>query len=285
MLLIACMIGSCQKKQAEQSAAPAVYQFQLVEQWTTPQSLRVPESVLYDRDRDVLYISNINGSPLEKNGLGFISRIAPTGVILDLEWVTGLNAPKGSGIWHGKLYVTDIDELVEIAIETGQILNKFPVAGAGFLNDIAVDSIGNVFISDMSEQNSAIYKFSNGKLELWLKDPQISQPNGLFVEAGKLLVGTWDGFLKSVDLGDKTIMTIAKTGFGIDGVQSDRKGNYLVSDWQGKTAFVSASGEVKLLLDTSGSNINSADIEYIPEKQLLLIPTFFDNRIVAYLFK
>lgn len=285
MLLIACLIGSCQKKQAEQSAAPIAYQFKLVEQWATPQSLRVPESVLYDPVREILYISNINGSPLEKNGKGFISRIALSGAILDLEWVAGLNAPKGSGIWQGKLYVTDIDELVEIDIETGKILNKFPAAGAGFLNDIAVDPSGNIFISDMSEQNSVIYKFSNGSLEVWLKDPQISQPNGLFVEAGKLLVSTWDGYLKTVDLQTKAIATLAKTGFGIDGVQSDGKGNYLVSDWQGKTAFVSSSGEVRLLLDTSGSNVNSADIEYIPEKQLLLIPTFFDNRVVAYLFQ
>jgi len=285
VILIAVAIGSCQKKSDQQSPGPVAYQLKLIEQWATPQTLRVPESVLYDPAREVLYISNVNGGPLEKNGQGFISRVSLSGEILNLEWVTGLNAPKGSGIWQGKLYVTDIDELVEIDIETGQITNKYPAAGAGFLNDIAVDDSGNVFISDMSEQNSVIYKFSAGKLEPWLKVPQISQPNGLFVEAGKLLVGTWDGFLKSISLKDKTITTIAKTGFGIDGIQSDGKGNYLVSDWQGKTAFVSSAGEVKLLLDTSGSNINSADIEYVPEKQLLLVPTFFDNRVVAYLFQ
>jgi len=276
---------SCKAKQESKSVSSKTDLFKLTQKWTTSQDLKVPESVLYDEGRDILYISNINGSPMEKNGRGFISRVTLTGEIENLEWVTGLNAPKGSGISQNKLYVTDIDELVEIDIEAGVIVNKFPAENAVFLNDITVDDSGNVYISDMSKENSVIYKFSDSKLEVWLQDEQISHPNGLFAEKGKLFVGTGDGFLKSVDLNDKSITTFAKTGFGIDGVQSDGKGNFFVSDWQGKTAFVSSTGEVKELMNTADVKINSADIEFIPEKQLLLIPTFFDNRITAYEFK
>jgi hypothetical protein len=39
---------------------------------------------------------------------------------------------------------------------------------------------------------------------------------------------------------------------------------------------------VTVLIDTTNQKINSADIEYIEGKQILLIPTFFDNRVVAY---
>jgi sugar lactone lactonase YvrE len=283
--LICFVIFSCEKKQESESISSETLKLKLTQKWATTQDLKVPESVLYDADRDVLFISNVNGSPLEKNGKGFISKVTLTGEFENLEWVTGLNAPKGSGIWQNKLYVTDIDELVEIDIETGEIINKFSAENAVFLNDITVNDSGNVYVSDMSAENSVIYKFSDGKLEVWLQDEQISQPNGLFAEKGKLFVGTGDGFLKSVDLTDQSITTLAKTGFGIDGVQGDGKGNFLVSDWQGKTVFVSSSGEVRELMNTTDANINSADIEFIPEKQLLLIPTFFDNRVVAYLLE
>lgn len=283
--LVCIFIFSCEKKQQSESISSQALKFQLTQQWATLQTLKVPESVLYDANRDVLFVSNINGSPLEKNGKGFISKVTLSGEIETLEWVIGLNAPKGSGIWQNKFYVTDIDELVEIDIEAGEITNKYPAENAVFLNDITVDDLGNVYVSDMSAENSVIYKFSEGKLEVWLQDEQISRPNGLFVQKDKLFVGTADGFLKTIDLTDKSIATFAETGFGIDGVQSDGKGNFLVSDWQGKTAFVRSTGEVKELLNTTDSNINSADIEFIPEKQLLLIPTFFDNRVLAYLLE
>lgn len=276
---------SCEKKQQSESISSQALKLQLTQQWATPQMLKVPESVLYDAHRDALFISNINGSPLEKNGKGFISKVTLSGEIEKLEWVTGLNAPKGSGIWQNKFYVTDIDHLVEIDIEAGEIINKYPAENAVFLNDITIDDLGNVYISDMSEENSVIYKFADGKLEVWLQDELISRPNGLFFEKGKLFVGTGDGFLKSIDLTDKSIAMFAETGFGIDGVQSDGIGNFLVSDWQGKTVFVSSAGEVKELLNTADAKINSADIEFIPEKKLLLIPTFFDNRVVAYLLE
>ncbi len=283
--LISIFIFSCGGQQKSESISLETLRLKLTQKWATAQDLKVPESVLYDDVRDILYISNINGSPLEKNGKGFISKVTLTGEIENLEWVTGLNAPKGSGIWQNKLFVTDIDELVEINIETGEIINKCPNENSVFLNDITVDDSGNVYVSDMSAENSVIYKFTDGKLEIWLQDEQIAQPNGLFFEKGKLLVGTGDGYLKSVDLADKLITIIAETGFGIDGVQSDGKGNFLVSDWQGKTAFIRSAGEVKELMNTADSKINSADIEFIPEKNMLLIPTFFDNRVVAYLLE
>ena len=36
------------------------------------------------------------------------------------------------------------------------------------------------------------------------------------------------------------------------------------------------------LLDTTEKNINSADIGYHAKEDLILVPTFFDNRVVAY---
>ncbi|MBW1696115.1 MAG: PQQ-binding-like beta-propeller repeat protein [Deltaproteobacteria bacterium] len=255
----------------------------LTKLWETKTELRVPESVLYNPSEDIIYVSNINGKPTEKNGRGFISKVSLSGEIKVLKWATGLNAPKGSAIYRDSFYVSDIDELVEIDLKTGKVIDRYPAAGAGFLNDVAVDNEGNVYVSDMSSKNSVIYKLVQKKMVLWLKGPEISRPNGLYAEKNKLILGnSGDGTLKAINLVTKEISVVAEIGSGIDGVQSDGKGNYFISDWRGKTSCVTSSGQVTVLLDTTEQKINSADIEFIESKQILLIPTFFDNRVVAY---
>jgi sugar lactone lactonase YvrE len=258
-------------------------QYKLTKQWETEKVLQIPESVLYHESGNILYVSNINGSPTQKNGQGFISKVSLDGKIELLKWATGLNAPKGSAIYGNKFYVSNIDELVEIDLETGKILAEYPATGAKFLNDVATDASGNVYVTDMSSENSAIYKLSQGKMTVWVKGKEIVNPNGLFMEEKRLVVGnSGDGSLKAVNLADKTISTIAKVGSGIDGLRSDGKGNYFISDWKGKTSLVTASGEIIVLIGTTASKVNSADLEYIKSRRLLLIPTFFDNRVVAY---
>ncbi|MCI0494958.1 hypothetical protein L0Z72_08110 [candidate division KSB1 bacterium] len=285
-VLIILVVISCGKKQETKpkSEIPAlkISKFVAIEKWATEPKLQTPESVIYDPDRDMLYVSNINGGPLIRDGNGFISQVTMTGEIAKLEWVTNLNAPKGSAIWNNKLYVADIDELVEIEIETGKILNRYSAPNAKFLNDVTVDQKGNIYISDTSFLNNIIYIFNDNKISVWLQSENIAQPNGLFAEKDELIVGLGSRSLKAIKFSDQAFRDIAATGFAVDGVQGDGHGNYFISDWMGKTAFVTASGEIKQLLDTSESKINSADIEYIPSKNLLLIPTFLDNRVVAY---
>jgi len=257
--------------------------YKVTKQWETQQELRIPESVLYDEARDILYVSNINGKSAEKNGQGFISKVSLDGKIEVLQWVKGLNAPKGMALFKDKLYVADIDRVVEIDVERGKVTAYHPAPGAQFLNDVAVDASGNVYMSDMSSANSVIYQLSNGAMTVWVKGPEINMPNGLYMEEKRLLVGNFaDRSLKAVTLADKSIRTLVKVGSPIDGLRGDGKGNYFISDWQGKTSLVTASGHIIVLIDTTASHINAADLEYIPSKRLLLIPTFSDNRVVAY---
>jgi hypothetical protein len=63
-----------------------------------------PESAIHDDAADVYLVSNVNGNPAALDNNGFISRIAPSGVILQLSWIRGgvggvtLNGPKGMAI-------------------------------------------------------------------------------------------------------------------------------------------------------------------------------------------
>ncbi|MEP0712750.1 MAG: ATP-binding protein, partial [Algoriphagus sp.] len=58
-------------------------------------------------------------------------------------------------------------------------------------------------------------------------------------------------------------------------------GNYVASRWAGEIYFVSGDGET-LLLDTKSEESNTADIGFIPEDNIVLVPTFFKNKVVAY---
>ncbi len=255
----------------------------LVKQWEIGQGLKVPESIVFSEPENVIYVSNINGKPMEKNGKGFISKISLNGDMIDLKWATGFNAPKGMAIFGRTLYVSDIDQLVAVDLETGGISKRYPAPGAIFLNDVAADDKGRVYVSDTSKQNSAIYRLAHGRLTQWLKNEAIKNPNGLFVEDGKLIVGnSGDGSLKIIRLADGSVQSVIKAGCGIDGLQPDGRGNFIISNWRGKTILINPSGKTTLLMDTTDQKINSADLVYLKKINLLIIPTFFDNRIVAY---
>ncbi|MBL7684856.1 MAG: ATP/GTP-binding protein, partial [Deltaproteobacteria bacterium] len=80
--------------------------------WTSPALLKQPESVVYDSKNKRFFVSNIDGQPLDKDGHGFISILNEDGNVQKLDWVNGLNAPKGLCLTPSHLYVTDIDQFV-----------------------------------------------------------------------------------------------------------------------------------------------------------------------------
>lgn len=255
----------------------------LTKLWETQPGLLVPESVLYHKPSQTLFVSNINGKPLEKNGQGFISKLSLDGKIKELSWATGLNAPKGSVIYKDSFFVSDIDRLVEIDMKTGKIKTTYPAPGARFLNDVEADAQGNIYVSDYDKETGAIWRLSKGTFAIWLKSPDISSPNGLHMMEKKLIVGSsGDGIIKSIRIEDKTVVSFINVGRGIDGLRPDGKGNYIISDWEGRTAIAYATGNVALLMDTREQKINSADLEYVIDKKMLLVPTFFHNTVAAY---
>ena len=93
--------------------------------WETEKVFELPESVIYDSKNDVLYVSNITDHPFKKDGTGYISKIGLDGTIIEKKWVDNLNAPKGLTISKEKLYIADVDELVEVDIATAKVTNKY----------------------------------------------------------------------------------------------------------------------------------------------------------------
>lgn len=259
--------------------------------WETPAQLRTPESVLYEPTENVLLVSNMDGKPDEKDGQGFISKVSPVnGTIIELNWATGLNAPKGMAVSsdNGKLYVSDITDLVEIDIANGQITNRYNAPGSAFLNDVVSDEQGNIYVSDTG--TNAIYKLDNNNkssLQIWLQNPELNSPNGLYIDStiNKLVVTSLGGSLSLVDLDSKTISNLGtQVPVGsLDGVEADTTENlYYVTDWTaGKVYAVNSDGTgYRTLIDLQKQG--TADLEYIASERMVIIPLMQDGKLAAY---
>lgn len=277
--LLALAVGSAQ------AAGPAPV-------WTTA-GFANPESVVYSSLQKVLYVSNVNGKPDAKDGNGFISQVGLDGRVIKREWLKGLHAPKGLAYLRGFLYVTDIDQLLEVDTGNGRITRRFKAAGAQFLNDVAVTPRGTVFVSDML--TNTIWRLQGDHFTPWLKDDALQMPNGLAWDGGKLIVASWGvglkpdlstettGYLQSVDAETKAITArFAPIPLGnLDGVVANGKGGYVVSDhMRGNVFKIGADGQPNLWLQLTPG---TADIGAAPG--LIVLPQMSENTLSAYSYK
>jgi sugar lactone lactonase YvrE len=277
--------------------------------WETPTELKTPESVIYEPNGNVLFVSNIDGPPDRKDKQGFISKVSPlNGSIIELNWVTGLDAPKGMTIINNNnnnkiLYVSDITDLLEIDINSGKIINRYNAPGSAFLNDVASDNQGHIYVSDTV--TNIIYRLdakslrnssnNNTSLQVWLQSPELNGPNGLYVDNtnNKLIVVSSGAFskpggsIKVVDLQNHTISSLGKEGTavpigGLDGIEADTTGrHYYVTDGAaGKLYVVDSNGTGYETLDLQKRG--TADLGIILDQDMIIIPMIQDNKLEAY---
>ncbi|HEY0109072.1 MAG TPA: hypothetical protein VGB67_05535 [Fibrella sp.] len=276
LLLISLLLRTASSVQAQTIALKPV--------WETDTTLRTPECVLFDPAKNVLYVACINGNPTLENKGSYLTKLSPDGKVIQLKFTENLNSTKGMGILGDKLYVTEMTNVVEIALSSGKILNRYPIEGAKFLNDIAIDTRnGVVYITDSND--SKIWALTKGKASLVLAGAPLKGPNGLLFENNQLLIGNGDGSLLTMDPGTKKLGTIAKGMGGIDGIIALGNKQYVVTEWGGKIWHIQADGTTELKMDTSTAKINSADIGYNPTTKMLYVPTFFHNTVKAYSLK
>jgi DNA-binding beta-propeller fold protein YncE len=245
--------------------------------WETGPMLKTPESVFYDSALDQIYVSNINGKPTDKDGNGFISLVNTDGSIKVLQWITGMDAPKGLALEGNLLYVTDIDRIHVIDITTSKIINTILVPGASFLNDMVLMSPSSFVISDMG--NNQLLQFDGERSRVMLEGGLLSAPNGLATSNGKLYVGTKENLLVYLPERNELEIFIPNTG-SIDGLIPIGSDRFIISDWSGKISLISKN-QIETLQNTADINIQAADLGYIPAQKLILVPTFFNNRLIA----
>ena len=282
-VLMVILAMGCNAPKTSDSASETDTQptYALSEVWRTDTILKTCESVLYDGTRQQLFVSCINGMPSDKDGKGFIALLDPKGKTKELEWVTGLDAPKGMAVQGNSLIVTNIDELVMIDIEEAQIVERIPVPGSSFLNDVAVGMDGTIYFTDSDK--GIVWALRDGELKEWVNEG-LGRPNGLYIEKDRvLLTSSASQDLRIIDkeTAEYEIVT-TEIGHG-DGIEfTGTEGHYVVSSWSGEVFLILPDYSKISLLKTSDQEINSADIGFNIQDQVVYVPTFFDNRVVAY---
>ncbi len=278
ILLVSCN-SSSNKKQTALTGEDTQYKLDLI--WESDTTLRTPESVLLDHKRNILYVSNVNENPWEQDGNGFISKMDRNGKIIDLKWIEGLNGPKGMGINGQSLFVADINLLVEIDIETGQIKSSAKLEGSPDLNDITVADDGTVYVSGSG--SNSIYKLENEKLVPVFTGNEGERFNGLFWEKDRMLLLTSNSSIYyEIPWETMEAKVIGENMGHGDGIAPVGNGAYLATNWAGEISHVSSDGEITRLLDTRGIEENAADIDFCMQEQILYVPTFFKNQVKAY---
>jgi len=257
--------------------------------------LETPESVLYDPDADVYLVSNIVGSPLEKDGKGFISRLSPEGKVVALKWIDSgkngvtLNAPKGLAIAGGRLYVADIDTVRAFDIKTGAPKGDFSVAGALFLNDVAPAPGGGVYVSDSGLEaapsglkptgHAGVYRVTaDGQVKTVIAGTAMPAFNGVAVYDGRVFTVPFDAdtLLEIVD--GKLVTRARLPKGGLDGLVRLPDGRWAASSWEGKAIY---AGPLTGPFVPVVENVTSpADIGLDTKRHRFLIPIFTGNEVV-----
>jgi sugar lactone lactonase YvrE len=261
--------------------------------WTVSTGLDSPESAYYHRPTNSIFVSNINGQILEKDGNGYLTRIASGGKVIGEKWAAGLNAPKGIRSVGNTIWVADIDEVVGFDVVAGgsRLAGRVKVEGAQFLNDLAAGPDGTLYVSDSNQ--SRIYMIKDGKSSIFVEIADAGeQPNGLLGDGDRLILGTigrgpGGGKLLAFDLKtrNRTQLTTESVG-GVDGIEPAEKGAYFVTDVIGRRLLHVASGgtvTTLLLFDQAGADFGiQGKSQQFVEAGIAFVPFLFANSVSAY---
>ena len=231
-----------------------------------------PESVRYDAQQDVFFVSNITGYGSFKDGNGYINRVSAADPASAIVFVQGgandvtLHAPKGLALSGDTLWVADIDVLRAFDRNTGAPLASIDFApqGAVMLNDIAVAPDGSLRITDTGIQMipegvrhtgpDRIFKVGPGRaISVVAEGPELRQPNGItWDEAGKRwIVVSFDSFvgeIATIAEGDSARRVVRRGKGRLDGVEVLANGDILFTSWiDSSLRVLDASGEKALL--------------------------------------
>lgn len=272
-VLLGCTGTQQNKETAEAPVSPA-----LALAWKTDTAFTGSESTLYDPATDVIYVSNGNTKAGEKDNDGFISVLNPDGTVRDLKWVEGnLHAPKGMALLNGKLYVTDIDEIKIIDVASASIEKTVPVDSAIFLNDLATDG-QQLYFSDSRAGKIYSMTAEGSYTSVSSANPNV---NGLECHDGHLYALDGEGLKKFSNDGNYTQETINAEVTGGDGLVILNDSTFIASRWHGEIFFI-RGGETTVILDTQTEKSNTADIGFVSDKNLVIVPTFLKNEVAAY---
>ncbi len=277
-LLAACKSPKSNEEMVQQAPdTPTVKTHKLVQKWETDTILKTPESVFYDAKNQVLYVANMDGDAWAKDGKGSISKVGLDGTIINAEWVKGLNAPKGMGLWNDRLFVADLTQIAIINISSGAIEGSIRVAGSKGLNDLSIDATGVIYVTD--SQGKRLYRVENNSTTIVLDSLQ--GPNGVLVRGADLYILNAGAMYKVNKNKSLSMITDGLEG-GADGIENVKEDDFILSCWAGTVWYLNSDGRKEMVYDGKSLGKNTADIGFDPVSKMVYVPTFFKNSVIAF---
>ncbi|MGH2658060.1 MAG: hypothetical protein ACRDIZ_15445 [Actinomycetota bacterium] len=250
----------------------------------TAKGFAFPESVAYDPQAKVLYVSEFGSvlKPAEKDGKGRISKVSLTGEIMEKQFLPApggeaLNKPKGIWVEGDRLWVTDIDVVWVFDLKTRRG-EKIALPGIQFANDVAV-SRGALYVSD--NRADQLYRVEPADVLEMNGEPKVTRvlqgksinPNGVYpAKDGSLLIVGFASAdkprgLHSLSAGGE-VKALTKDLGRLDGLYQMDDGTLLITDWNsGSLLRWSAKGAETLAKGFKGP----ADFGVVSEANGLLV--------------
>jgi hypothetical protein len=263
-----------------------------IKPWFVRDGFVAPEAVRYDPDQDVYFVGNWGpGAASATDNNGYISRMKPDGQIENLKFIAGganrvvLHAPRGMYIVGDTLWVADADAVRGFNRRTGEKLANvdFSALDRGFLNDVAADATGTVYVTDTGRNKLYKVQGANGPT-LVVSDSALGSPNGITWDSAnnRFIIVPYGGFkgIRAWTPGASTMTVLGmSTGAKYDGVEVLSGGRVLVSSQADSSLHLFSGGEGHAIIHTLGP---PADIAVDTKRNRVAVPVVGLNHVEIY---
>ena len=257
-----------------------------------------PESAYFytsgSTDPGVYFISSTNG-----NEMGWVSKLAADGSMIDSRWATNIRNPMGMRVSGKRLWVNNITEIIGINLKDPSDRIVYSIDDAILLNDLATDSSGYAYLSDSMNSRVVRIDLATGENSTFISTLP-SSPNGLLVHGDKLYIASWgimseqpeeraewitqtagDLYWVSLKQSENVRHIVAPELGNLDGVEIDQQGNIYVSDWEnGKLYKISSSN--KTVIELGQYKQGLADLGLNSLTGELVLPVMLSSEVLFY---
>jgi len=258
------LLAACADAQPEPVAADIA--------WIAEGEFCEPETVLPLPD-DTLLVSNV--CDFRERGNGFLTLLDADGQPLDWRVVDGLDAPLGMALSGDHLYVVDMNRLLILRWPGYERLEVIEL-DTTVANDVAVTPDGIAYVTDTAKHQVIEVRPDGGQTVL-TREAQFQGANGIELSGKHLYIG--GKRLWRVDLENEFVETVGADWLSdIDGIEFETDGTIQVTPVAGPLVRYRSDGDFEIL---GGDGVSSANHGYSASLELALIPTGFDNQVIA----
>ena len=239
--------------------------------WVVEGEFCEPETVIPLPD-DTLLVSNVCG--FAEPGSGYLSLLSSGGDVIDWRIVdAGLDSPLGMTLRNGLLYVVDNNQVKTFRWPGYEPISTITLDTA-VANDIAIGLDDSIYVTDTS-RGEVVVVTPDLDQQVFIEAALFPGANGIHIRNDNMYVGGES--LWHVDLVDLAVTKIGPDWLtDIDGIEQETDGTLQVTPVGGPLIRLDDNVEV-----LGGDGVGSANHGYAEHLGLALIPTGFDNEVIA----